>query len=157
MGIEKRRVIDIDGIQQRLSLGQVASLYGFQLSPDMGDSGEQRMACPCADCSGASDNKSVSINLADPMKRWKCHREGYGCGAQGRLVMLAYCMKHGRMPASGKLTGDAFLDIARDLEALADGKPRDESPIPSHRKTTHSDVEAVVRERKRERPQTDKS
>lgn len=148
---EKRRVIDIDAIQRQLTVAQVASLYGFALPEEMRQSGEARMRCPCTDCSGNSDNQSVSINLSDPMKRWKCHREGYGCVAQGRLVMLAYCMKHGRMPASGKLTGQDFMDIAKDLEALADGKPREDSPLPATKSTvtketeqTSTDVQAVV-------------
>ncbi|MEM9354716.1 MAG: toprim domain-containing protein [Pseudomonadota bacterium] len=141
---EKRRLIDIDDIQQRLTVEQVASFYGFALPPNFGDSGEQRMSCPCQDCTGKDDDNSVSINVSDPMRRWKCHREQYGCGAQGRLVMLAYCMKHGSMPPSGKLAGDAFLDIAKDLESVADGKPRDESPPPIRTTTTRSDVQAVL-------------
>ena len=150
MSVEKRRVIDIDDIQQRLSLEQVASLYGFSLPPHIAGGGEQRIACPCRDCTGNDDDKSVSINLSDPMKRWKCHREQYGCGAQGRLVMLAYCMKHGRMPASGKLAGDDFMDIAKDLEALVDGKSREHSPaLPSS--STRCDVQAIV-EQPRNKP-----
>ena len=151
MSVEKRRVIDIDDIQQRLSLEQVASFYGFSLPPHFGGGGgEQRIACPCSDCMGSDDDKSVSINLSDPMKRWKCHREQYGCGAQGRLVMLAYCMKHGRMPASGKLAGDDFMDIAKDLEALVEGKPREHSPaLPTS--TTRNDVQAIV-EQPRNKP-----
>ncbi len=148
---EKRRVIDIDDIQRRLTVAQVASLYGFTLPEGMRESGEARMRCPCTGCSGHSDNQSVSVNLSDPMKRWKCHREGYGCGAQGRLVMLAYCMKHGHMPVNGKLTGKDFMDIAKDLEALADGKPREDSAAPTskniiakHTEQTSTDVQAVV-------------
>ena len=151
MSIEKRRVIDIDDIQRRLTLELVASYYGFTLPEAMKQAGEARMRCPCTDCSGNSDNQSVSINLSDPMKRWKCHREGYGCGAQGRLVMLAYCMKHGRMPDGGKLVGKEFIDIAKDLEALAEGKPREDSPPPAAENTvanevaqTSSDVQEVL-------------
>ena len=143
MGVEKRSLIDIDDVQQRLSLEQVAGLYGFSLPADIGSSGEQRMPCPCSECAGSGDDKSVSINLSDPVKRWKCHREGYGCGAQGRLVMLAYCMKHGAMPPGGKLKGDAFWEIARELEALVDGKPLDHSPtLPAG--SVRSDVQAVI-------------
>ncbi|MCG8449822.1 MAG: hypothetical protein MI725_09620, partial [Pirellulales bacterium] len=144
MPLEKRRLIDIDAIQQQLSLEQVASLYGFTLPTDISTGGEQRMRCPCVDCTGHGDDKSVSINLGDPMKRWKCHRENYGCGAQGRLVMLAYCMKHGRMPPSGKLSGDAFLEIARELEALAEGKPPAQSPIPDKQNEARQEVKATV-------------
>ena len=148
---EKRRVIDIDAIQRQLTVAQVAALYGFVLPEGMKTSGEARMRCPCTDCSGHTDTQSVSINLSDPMKRWKCHREGYGCGAQGRLVMLAYCMKHGHTPASGKLTGQEFMDIAKDLEALAEGRPREEEPLQQATKTvkqqakqTNDDLQAVI-------------
>ena len=146
MSVEKRPLIDIDDVQQRLSLEQVAGLYGFSLPAELGSSGEQRMPCPCSECAGSGDDKSVSINLTDPVKRWKCHREGYGCGAQGRLVTLAYCMKHGAMPPGGKLKGDAFWEIARELEALVEGKPLHDSPaLPSG--SVRQDVQAVIEKR----------
>ncbi len=142
--VEKQRLIDIDDVQRRLSVEQVAGLYGFALPADFGSSGEQRMPCPCKECSGSGDDKSVSINVSDDVKRWKCHREGYGCGAQGRLVMLAYCMKHGMMPPGGKLTGDAFWETARELEALVEGKPIQDSPAPPGRDNVRDNVRSVV-------------
>lgn len=58
--------------------------------------------------------------------------------------MLAYCMKHGRMPPSGKLNGDAFMEIARDLEALADGKPRQNKVVPSERQAVKREIQKTV-------------
>jgi 5S rRNA maturation endonuclease (ribonuclease M5) len=126
MSAEKpqRRTIDVDALQQRLSVRQVAGYFGFTLSDGFGEAGEQRMRCPCATCTGHSDQRSVSINVSDPFKRWKCHREGYGCGAQGNLVTLAYCLRHGAMPPGGKPTGKDFYAIAQELEAIDGGKGR---------------------------------
>jgi len=118
----RRHTIDVDALQQQLSVRRVAAYYGFELPEGFGDAGEQRMRCPCASCTGNNDERSVSINVSDPFKRWKCHRENYGCGAQGNLVSLAYCLKHAAMPAGGKPTGREFYAIAQELEAIAGGK-----------------------------------
>ena len=144
MNHEKRRLIDIDEIQRQLSVEQVADFYGIELPPNFGNVGEQRMACPCRDCKGHDDPGSVSVNLSDPVKRWKCHGGGYGCGAQGRLVMLAYCMKHGSMPASGRLAGKEFMDIAKDLESVAEGRPRELTPPPIPTEQTRAKVKQVI-------------
>jgi 5S rRNA maturation endonuclease (ribonuclease M5) len=85
----------------------------------------------------------VSINTSDPFRRWKCHRENYGCGAQDNLVTLAYCLKHGAMPAGGKPTGKEFYAIAQDLEAIAEGKARPEVNI-SADPATRADIAAVI-------------
>ena len=82
------------------------------------------MRCPCTSCTGHNDDRSVSINVSDPFRRWKCHREGYGCGASGNLVTLAYCFKNGGMPPGGKPTGKKFYAVAQELEAIAEGKAR---------------------------------
>jgi 5S rRNA maturation endonuclease (ribonuclease M5) len=141
--IPRRHTIDVDTLQRQLSVRQVATFYGFSLPEGFGDTGEQRMRCPCADCTGHDDNRSVSVNTSDPFRRWKCHRENYGCGAQGNLVTLAYCMKIGAMPHGGKPTGKEFYAIAQDLEAIAGGKLGPEvtvKPDPSVRQ----DVAAVI-------------
>lgn len=141
----RRHTIDVDRLQRELSIRQVAAYYGVQLPEGFGDSGEQRMRCPCANCTGHADDRSVSINTSDPFKRWKCHREGYGCGAQGNLVAFAYCFKHGVMPAGGKPTGKDFYAIAQDLEAIAGGKTRPDvtvSPDPTVRQDAAAVIEA---------------
>jgi hypothetical protein len=139
----QRHTIDVDRLQTELSVRQVADYFGFALPEGFGQAGEQRMRCPCTSCTGHSDDRSASINASDPFKRWKCHREGYGCGAQGNLVTLAYCLKHGAMPAGGKPTGKDFYAIAQDLEAIAGGKTRPDiivAPDPAVRQ----DVAAVL-------------
>jgi hypothetical protein len=139
----RRHTIDVDRLQRELTVRQVAAYYGFALSEGFGDGGEQRMCCPCAACTGHSDERSVSINTTDPFKRWKCHRENYGCGAQGNLVTLAYCLKHGTMPAGGKPTGKDFYAIAQDLEAIAGGKSRPDVIVSSD-PTVRQNVAAVI-------------
>ena len=79
--IPRRHTIDVDALQTQLTVRQVANYFGFALPEGFGDAGEQRMRCPCTNCTGHNDDRSVSINVSDPYKRWKCHREGYGCGA----------------------------------------------------------------------------
>jgi hypothetical protein len=145
MALEKpqRHTIDVDTLQRQLSVRQVAAYYGFGLPESFGDGGEQRMCCPCGSCTGHNDERSVSINVSDPFRRWKCHRENYGCGAQGNLVTLAYCLKHGAMPAGGKPTGKEFYAIAQDLEAIAEGKVRPDASV-SADQATRADVQAVI-------------
>ncbi len=144
MSIEKqqRRTIDVDALQQRLSIPQVANYYHFGLPEYFGDTGEQRMRCPCTNCTGHNDNRSVSINVTDPFRRWKCHRGGYGCGAAGNLVTLAYCLRHGHMPAGGKPTGKDFYAIAQDLEAIDEGQVA--APIVAADRSVRADVAAVL-------------
>src|SRR5947207_12431783 len=101
------------------------------------------MCCPCVNCSGHNDERSFSINTSDPFRRWKCHRENYGGGAQGNLVTLAYCLKQGSMPAGGKPTGKEFYAIAQDIEAIVEGKPRPEANV-SADETTRANVAAVI-------------
>lgn len=121
-------MIDVDSLQRDLSIRDVAAYYGVTLPEHFGTSGEQRMPCPCTCCTGHGDERSVSINTSDPFKRWKCHRENYGCGAQGNLVTLAYCFKHGAMPPSGKPTGKEFFAIAEDLQRIGGGEPPPPAP-----------------------------
>jgi hypothetical protein len=139
----RRHTIDVDSLQRQLSVRQVANYYGFALPERFSDAGEQRMRCPCAACTGHNDERSVSINVSDPFRRWKCHRENYGCGAQGNLVTLAYCLKHGAMPPGGKPTGKEFYAIAQDLEAIAQGKAPSPSPMSADR-SVRGDVAAVL-------------
>ena len=116
------RHINVDEIQQRLTVPQLAAFYRFSLSETFGQHGNQRMKCPVTRCAGHRDDRSVSINVSDPFKRWKCHQGGYGCGAQGNLIKLAYAMKHGDMPPGNKLGGQLFRETAKDLQRIADGE-----------------------------------
>ena len=105
----------------RVSVEDIAAYFRFELGETFGESGEQRTRCPVTSCDGNDDYRSVSINLDDPKGRWKCHRSGYGCGAQGDKLTLAHCMKHGAMPSGGKLTGKEFRETARNLQDISSG------------------------------------
>jgi len=147
MSEKPRKHIDVDSLQQQVTVERLASYYGVTLPEGFGSDGEQRMACPCQDCQGHSDTRSVSINVSDPYKRWKCHRENYGCGAQGNLVTLAYCLKHGAMPAGGKPRGREFFAIAEDLEAIAGGASRPEvssAAVSNAQADTRNDTKVVL-------------
>ncbi len=119
-----RQHINVDELQQRLTVTQIATYYGHPLPDRFHEGGEQRMRCPCKDCQGNEDDRSIAINTSDPFNRWKCFRGNYGCGAKGNAVTLAYCMKHGQMPPSGKPTGREFYEIAEDLQAIDGGAIR---------------------------------
>ena len=141
-------MIDVDTLQQELSVRDLARYYGVALPERFGDDGEQRLACPCRDCGGHGDERSVSVNLSDPIKRWKCHRENYGCGAQGNLVTLAYCFKHGAMPPGGKPSGKEFYAIAEDLQRIVGGEAPPQSPAPQiakARSDTAAEVAATIK------------
>ena len=144
----RRRMIDVDTLQREISVRDLARYYGVALPERFGDVGEQRLACPCRDCGGHTDERSVSVNLSDPFKRWKCHRENYGCGAQGNLVTLAYCLKHGAMPPGGKPSGKEFYAIAEDLQRIAGGEapPQSSAPqIAKARSDTAAEVAATIK------------
>jgi len=131
MAEKKEGWIDVASLAPRVSIQEIAAYYRFDLGETFGCSGEQRTRCPVTTCDGHNDYRSMSINVDDPKGRWKCHRSGYGCGAQGDKLTLAHCMKHGDMPPGGKLTGTAFRQIARDLQVIAgDEAPRLEAPRP---------------------------
>lgn len=145
--VHERRTIDVDSLQRRLTVDAVARYYGFALPEGFGASGEQRMRCPCLDCTGHDDDRSVSINVSDPFKRWKCFRGNYGCGALGNLVTLAYCLKHGKMPPGGKATGREFFQVAEDLEAIAEGRAAPASATAPVVKETRESVAAILEKR----------
>lgn len=151
----RRRMIDVDSLQQRLTPQQVAAYYGVTI--EFTASGQElRGPCPCAECDGNNDPRSISINQTG-VKMWKCHRGGYGCGAQGKLLELAHCLKHGKMPA-GKLAGQEFYAIAQDLQAMAGegdwtpepNRPSEPSPTPAvqrvttESKATHDQLEQTL-------------
>jgi 5S rRNA maturation endonuclease (ribonuclease M5) len=126
---KKEGWIDVQELMPRVSVQEIAAYFRFELGETFGGSGEQRTRCPVASCDGNGDYRSVSINVDDPKGRWKCHRSGYGCGAQGDKLTLAHCMKHGAMPSGNKLKGSAFREIATDLLAISGGvAPRAEVP-----------------------------
>lgn len=117
-----RQHINVDELQKRLNVTRLAQFYGHPLPDTFHNGGEQRMRCPCKDCQGHENDRSVAINTSDPFKRWKCFRGNYGCSAKGNAVTLAYCMKHGRMPTGGKPTGREFYEIAEDLLKIDGGE-----------------------------------
>jgi len=133
MPIEKQPWIDVQELLPRISIHEIAAYYRFDLGETFGSSGEQRTRCPVTACDGHNDFRSISINVSDVKEPWKCHRSGYGCGAQGDKLTLAHCMKVGAMPTGGKLTGSAFRAIAEDLQAIAGGStpvPKAAAPAP---------------------------
>lgn len=141
---KSRQHINVDELQHRLSVTQIAQFYRYPLPDNFSEGGEQRISCPCSDCQGSSDTRSVAINTSDPFKQWKCFRENYGCGAKGNAVTLAYCMKHGRMPSGGKPTGKEFYAIAQDLQAMDLGMSIGEEARPQQIETNQSNTKTQV-------------
>ena len=98
MAERKEGWIDVQELLPRISIHEIAAYYRFDLGEMFGSSGEQRTRCPVTACDGHNDYRSVSINVTDAKGPWKCHRSGYGCGAQGDKLTLAHCMKQGERP-----------------------------------------------------------
>ena len=154
--------IDVGGLMPRVSIQDIAAYFRFDLGETFGSSGEQRTRCPISSCDGHDDFRSVSVNVSDDKGRWKCHRSGYGCGAQGDKLTFIHCLENGAMP-SGKLTGSAFRKAANTLQEIAGGaqpiqqtipkrepKPYEPSKRPSiddepNKPLSHSDNESIRR------------
>jgi hypothetical protein len=117
---KKEGWIDVNEIMPRVSIHDIAAYFRFDLGETFGSSGEQRTRCPVVACDGHDDYRSVSVNVSDPKGRWKCHRSGYGCGAQGDKLTLIHCLETGSMPA-GKLSGQDFRHAAKTLQTIAHG------------------------------------
>ena len=102
--IPQRHTIDVDTLQRQLSVRQVAAYYGFVLPESFGDAGEQRMRCPCANCTGQDDDRSVSINVSDPFKPKKTGS-----------VHLGGIVRKAPHPKSGPLNGGPqMVELSRD-------------------------------------------
>ena len=113
--------IDVGELMPQVSIQDIAAYYRFDLGELFGTEGEQRTRCPVLSCDGHNDFRSASVNVSDPKGPWKCHRSGYGCGAQGDKLTFIHCLEYGSMP-SGKLTGKAFRNAAKTLLAIQSGE-----------------------------------
>jgi hypothetical protein len=132
--------IDVGELMPRVSVHQIAAYFRFDLGETFGSSGEQRTRCPVTSCDGHDDFRSVSINVDDHKGPWKCHRAGYGCGAQGDKLVFIHCLETGSMP-HGKLTGQEFLHAAKRLQEIAGGAtPLKQAPPPAPKTSTTKPV-----------------
>ena len=137
MSEKKDGWIDIADLMPRVSVHQIAAYYRFDLGDLFGSSGEQRTRCPVTSCDGHDDFRSVSVNVSDDKGKWKCHRSGYGCGAQGDKLTLIHCLENGSMP-NGKLTGRDFKKAAETMQAIGGGEDRPTQPTSKPKRETVS-------------------
>ncbi|MGD9649057.1 MAG: hypothetical protein AB7U73_25325, partial [Pirellulales bacterium] len=82
---------------------------------------ETRMRC-FLNCgrSEPTGERALAIQADTATKVWKCFQ--YGCGKGGNLIGLCDLMKSGEH-AGGRPRGERFKEIARDLEAMVQGRP----------------------------------
>lgn len=126
---EKTRFVNVDELMRGLGLHQVAHFYGVQLPELHRTTAETRTRC-FLNCGKAKEtgDRVLAIQEGDPATRWHCH--AYGCGKGGNLVGLCDLMKGGQ-DCGGKPRGERFKEIARDLQAMAGGDVRSETPAPA--------------------------
>lgn len=125
--MEKKRFIDVDALLPQVGIEQAANFYGITL-PELKKVGnETRTACflLCGKKAPTGD-RALAIQADDPAKKWHCHQ--YGCGKGGNLISLCDLMKTGDN-AGGRPRGDRFKEIAKDLQAMAEGQPGLSPPV----------------------------
>ncbi len=120
MSERKNAYIDVDRLLPEISLEQAAAFYGITL-PEVKRIGEEtRLRCFLNCGRGeASGERALAIQAETATKVWKCFQ--YGCGKGGNLIGLCDLMKPGEH-AGGRPRGERFKEIARDLEAMAQGR-----------------------------------
>ncbi len=115
------KFIKVDDLLPRITVPQVIAYYGAEL-PELKKVGQEtRFKCILA-CGKAEETgpRAIAIQDQNPVKPWKCHQ--YGCDKGGNLVSFCDLLKPGPNMA-GKPRGDRFKDIAKDLQAMANGQP----------------------------------
>ena len=121
MAAEKKPFVPVDELLPKISLAQVAQHYGATL-PELHRVGEETRTRCFLNCGKASatGDRVLAIQEQHPAKQWHCHQ--YGCGKGGNLVSLADFLAPGT-PSGGRPRGERFKAIARDLQAIVEGKP----------------------------------
>jgi len=131
---ERKGFVNVDELQQQISLETVLAYYGVETTLRQANS-EVRMACAlnCGKAKATGD-RAIAVETAG-VKRWQCHE--YGCGRNGNLVGMCDLLKSGDN-ADGKPRGQRFKDIAADLQAMAGGAspPATQASAPAKQPST---------------------
>jgi 5S rRNA maturation endonuclease (ribonuclease M5) len=121
MDKEKKPFVPVDELLPKISLEQLAQHYSVTL-PELHRIGEETRTRCFLNCGKVSEtgDRVLAIQEQHPAKQWHCHQ--YGCGKSGNLVSLADLLAPGT-PSGGRPRGERFKAIARDLQAIVEGKP----------------------------------
>lgn len=121
----KSAYIDVQALLPDINLEQAASYYGVTL-PELKRIGEEVRSRCFLNCGRAEEtgSRALAIQIESATKIWKCFQ--YGCAKGGNLVGLCDLMKCGEN-AGGRPRGERFMEIARDLQVIAEGGPPSEA------------------------------
>lgn len=129
MAQKKRGYIDVDSLQRELVASgdiveRIASFYNVPLPELHKTQNETRLECIFA-CGKEQEtgDRAISIKAKQDGAVFRCFQ--YGCTVRGNLLNLMFLMKHDREPTDGKLKGVEFKEIASDLQAIVEGRPRE--------------------------------
>ncbi len=123
MAINTLRSVDIDDEFRKATLHQIAAHMGVELPPK--DSGELRIPCCFCEVGDESSYGALAINLDKPHNPFMAHC----CGEQGNRFKLMYFWKHGELPPSGSVRGEAWNEML-ELHQQCTGSNAAESPTP---------------------------
>lgn len=118
---ESSRYIPVDELLPQVSLEQAAAFYHAPL-PELKRVGDEVRTRCFLNCGREQETgeRTLAINVASPVKQWRCHQ--YGCGKGGNLISLCDYLKPGPH-MDGRPRGERFKELARDLQAMVSGQP----------------------------------
>lgn len=140
MAPERKPFVNVDELMPKVSLEEAVRYYNTEL-PELHRIGsETRTRCflLCGKAAETGD-RVLAIQEQHPAKQWHCHQ--YGCGKGGNLVSFCDLLRPGAN-AGGRPRGERFKEIARDLQAMAEGRPAPTESSPSVASSPAPAVEA---------------
>lgn len=125
MAEKKSGFINVDELMPKVSVEDAARYYSVPL-PELKRIGSESRSRCFLNCGRTQEtgDRVLAIQADTALKTWHCHQ--YGCGKGSNLIGLCDLMKPGPN-AGGKPRGERFKEIARDLLAMAEGRPPEES------------------------------
>lgn len=130
MPSEKKPFVNVDELMPKIAVADAARYYGLELPQIHTTGNETRMRCflNCGRTKETGD-RVLAIQADSAVKAWHCHQ--YGCGKGGNLVSLCDLMKPGDS-AGGRPRGERFKEIAKDMQAMAEGRlPEASGAVPA--------------------------
>jgi 5S rRNA maturation endonuclease (ribonuclease M5) len=111
--------VDVDELVRGLSVEQVTSHFGVDLSAAKRIGNEIRTRCfLVCQHTGESGDRSLAIETASGAMKWKCHH--YPCQREGNAVKLVDNLLHGDN-GDEKPTGERFKAVLAELQKIASG------------------------------------
>jgi 5S rRNA maturation endonuclease (ribonuclease M5) len=127
---KKGTFVNVDELMPKVSIEDAARYYGVPL-PELKKLGSETRSRCFLECGRTKEtgDRVLSIQADTALKTWHCHQ--YECGKGGNLVSLCDLLKPGQN-AGGKPRGERFKGIAKDLQAMAEGRlPEASGAVPA--------------------------